>query len=563
MARITYKKKLKIQFKRYYEYILIAVFCIAAILLLIYGVGLNIYKNKMNNIMISDVMEKGFQEYTDFLNEAETKNVLNQKLAYEISSNYMAYYINSFKRRAILGSSFILMDTSGNVVYSSFSDEEMTMRRRIFVKLAGENVGDSNIYYSTYSQFNKSSEYVMTMPLYDDGECSGSISCFISGTDLEKIMRENKFDGVITDTAGHTIAAADWNMLDAMHKFSSDGGRFAYNGNLYRIAVSRSQNYDVVVYTLIQPLNSSQYTAVVILTLVIILVALGFFGNYLTEWLAELNSQSLDKLCSEITAIQKSGMEKRIELVTGDEFEDIADRINIMLDHVQALNEKNIELDRLNNQMERLRLEAQFDPHFLYNTLECIRYGVRLGDHNIDGIILKLTSLLRYSIGAEDKIVTVGEDLAHLKDYMDIIQYRFESRFIYNIDISNECVRRPCPRLCLQPIVENSIKYALPHQKKLEVGIKIWSDSDYLYLRVSDNGKGMDEENLRGMRDLINNESGGIKTIHYGLRNIARRLKLQFGPESCLELNSTKEEGTEVLLRIAIERKSKDWDTSC
>lgn len=97
----------------------------------------------------------------------------------------------------------------------------------------------------------------------------------------------------------------------------------------------------------------------------------------------------------------------------------------------------------------------------------------------------------------------------------------------------------------------------------MEVGIKIWSDSDYLYLRVSDNGKGMDEENLRGMRDLINNESGGIKTIHYGLRNIARRLKLQFGPESCLELNSTKEEGTEVLLRIAIERKSKDWDTSC
>ena len=298
MARITYKKKLKIQFKRYYEYILIAVFCIAAILLLIYGVGLNIYKNKMNNIMISDMMEKGFQEYTDFLNEAETKNVLNQKLAYEISSNYMAYYINSFKRRAILGSSFILMDTSGNVVYSSFSDEEMTMRRRIFVKLAGENVGDSNIYYSTYSQFNKSSEYVMTMPLYDDGERSGSISCFISGTDLEKIMRENKFDGVITDTAGHTIAAADWNMLDAMHKFSFDGGRFVYKGNLYRIAVSRSQNYDVVVYTLIQPLNSSQYTAVVILTLVIILVALGFSGNYLTEWLAELNSQSLDKLCS-------------------------------------------------------------------------------------------------------------------------------------------------------------------------------------------------------------------------------------------------------------------------
>ena len=69
--------------------------------------------------MISDVVEKGFQEYTDFLNEAETKNVLNQKLAHEISNNYMAYYINSFKRRAILDSSFILMDTSENVIYSS------------------------------------------------------------------------------------------------------------------------------------------------------------------------------------------------------------------------------------------------------------------------------------------------------------------------------------------------------------------------------------------------------------------------------------------------------------
>ena len=117
MARITYKKKLKIQFKRYYEYILIAVFCIAAILLLIYGVGLNIYRNKMNNIMISDVVEKGFQEYTDFLNEAETKNVLNQKLAHEISNNYMAYYINSFKRRAILDNNFILVRRKYGIVF--------------------------------------------------------------------------------------------------------------------------------------------------------------------------------------------------------------------------------------------------------------------------------------------------------------------------------------------------------------------------------------------------------------------------------------------------------------
>ena len=85
--------------------------------------------------MISDVVEKGFQEYTDFLNEAETKNVLNQKLAYEISSNYMAYYINSFKRRAILGSSFILMDTSENVIYSSFSNEEIIIRTEQVIML--------------------------------------------------------------------------------------------------------------------------------------------------------------------------------------------------------------------------------------------------------------------------------------------------------------------------------------------------------------------------------------------------------------------------------------------
>ena len=66
---------------------MIAVFCIAAILLLIYGMGLNIYRNKMNNIMISDVVEKGFQEYTDFLNEAETKNVLNQKMERKLAKS--------------------------------------------------------------------------------------------------------------------------------------------------------------------------------------------------------------------------------------------------------------------------------------------------------------------------------------------------------------------------------------------------------------------------------------------------------------------------------------------
>lgn len=204
----------------------------------------------------------------------------------------------------------------------------------------------------------------------------------------------------------------------------------------------------------------------------------------------------------------------------------------------------------MNNQMERLQLEAQFDPHFLYNTLESIRYSIRLGDKDADFIILKLTSLLRYSIDAPEEMVSLRSDLLHLRDYLTIIQYRFQDRFHYELDIPDSCLDHPCPRLCLQPIVENSVKYVLQRQQSLTVTIRAWEDEDFLYLEVADDGVGMSQELLEEMRHLIAAKTAPYST-HHGLKNIARRLNLQFGGGSGMELNSVPGQGTQVLLRIA------------
>lgn len=213
-------------------------------------------------------------------------------------------------------------------------------------------------------------------------------------------------------------------------------------------------------------------------------------------------------------------------------------------------------------QTELTALQSQINPHFLYNTLECIR-GQALIDDNRE--IAKMTEALsaffRYSISKKGNFVTLREELDNINNYMLIQQYRFNNRFTLEIMIDEEdkvAYDYLVPKLIIQPVIENAIFHGL--EEKVgggKVTIEIILTDTSLMLIVSDNGKGMDKETLKELNERIHSpeillDSQSQDSIHTGiaLPNVNKRIQLLFGPQYGLNVYSTPDQGTDVEITV-------------
>lgn len=229
-----------------------------------------------------------------------------------------------------------------------------------------------------------------------------------------------------------------------------------------------------------------------------------------------------------------------------------------MLGQIDKLMESMIQKEKENAMIQLKALQAQINPHFLYNTLEVMR-SIALENNleSIEVISRSLAKMFRYSISKAGNIVKVRDEVEHIKNYSVIQQYRYGNRieFLYSID-SNILDKRMV-KFVLQPIVENAIIHGL--DSKTEQGvitiIGMWKEK-MLEFRIIDNGMGMNKEKLADLKENFrkhNDLSAGI-----GLANVDARLQLYYGPEYGLEIESEENKGTQVIVRIPLKGGSDD-----
>jgi sensor histidine kinase YesM len=256
-----------------------------------------------------------------------------------------------------------------------------------------------------------------------------------------------------------------------------------------------------------------------------------------------------------ITSIIKNF--ERIKI--GEKAEDIIPRAN---DETTILCEKFNEMNReLNNYINKLAestvlterselnaLVAQMNPHFLYNTLESINSIAKLhGEDEISKCITKLARILRTSIYGENQEITLLDETTYIEQYLSLQNMIMGDRIDWVIEVDDTVKDALVPKLILQPIVENSIKYGL--EEKLRDGFLCIIGSregNNLIIKISDNGKGMSEETLS---EILNN-SRDYEKYHIGLNSVKRRLQILYGDEYGIDIESTLEEGTNVVLRM-------------
>ena len=214
--------------------------------------------------------------------------------------------------------------------------------------------------------------------------------------------------------------------------------------------------------------------------------------------------------------------------------------------------------NQLSKQAEFLALQNQINPHFLYNVLDSIRgEALKAGVHNIADITEALSIYFRYSITEINLLVTILEELENVDNYFKIQQYRFGSKLQMEVDFEDDnsnIANIKCPKLMLQPIVENAIFHGI--EKKVEGGyvlIRVKEFLNKIEIWIHDNGVGMMQDELHALNANLQNNSFMPETDNkhgIALYNVSRRIKILFGEEYGIHVYSIQGLGTDVCITL-------------
>lgn len=257
--------------------------------------------------------------------------------------------------------------------------------------------------------------------------------------------------------------------------------------------------------------------------------------------------------------VQEGNFTVKFPVKYRDEVGLLGSQFNRMIVRLDQLIQDIYEMETKKNRAELQALQNQINPHFMYNTLESIRMSAEINDDSTTAdMIAILGKLLRYSISELNVETTLQQELQHVQNYVELLNYRYPNRFQLKFDIHIELESYRMLRLLLQPIVENAIYHGLDEMKgNMTLAISSVMKNNQLQLTISDNGIGIEQKKLsrlnKKMRDGSNEESkqqfGGI-----GLKNVNERIKLEYGPQYGIRVESQQGVGTEVIILLPIVR---------
>ena len=254
----------------------------------------------------------------------------------------------------------------------------------------------------------------------------------------------------------------------------------------------------------------------------------------------------LKKLEKYMVQVNPDNMDQRMEILTDDEIGHLSMKFNQMMDRIRNLKEQVIEEQEDKRKYELQALQAQINPHFLYNTLDSIIWMAETNDSNIVAMTEALAKLFRISLNKGNEEISLERELEHVKNYLIIQSMRYADKFTYEISAEPGVERCRTIKLILQPIVENCIYHGIKKKRGTgKITIRAYRREQNLIIEVSDDGCGMPEEICRKiLSDEI--ESENISGSGIGVKNVKERIQLRFGKKYGLSYSSEEGVGTTV-----------------
>ncbi len=327
---------------------------------------------------------------------------------------------------------------------------------------------------------------------------------------------------------------------DQGHSFYDRRGSFSAQkeGTDFHGAYLKSASYpfEVLAYASLSDVESNaRYLLKNLLYIGILTLLISLLASYR---ISKSVSKPVKDLVHHMKKIEKGDFSERFETRRTDEMGELMERYNKMAKRLDLLIRNMIESrDRL-KKSEMKMLQSQINPHFLYNTLDTIKWMAKMGEsEEVVTLITNLAKLLRISLEDAEEFQTVDMNLSWLKSYLEIQKARYDDDLIYEIHVEESLYERKIPKLLLQPIVENAILHGLDGKGKIVV--RGYEEEDRIVFEVEDDGKGMEETQRK---KLLSEHAGeGI-----GLLNVHKRIELYYGKGYGLEIKSKVNQGTKV-----------------
>lgn len=284
-----------------------------------------------------------------------------------------------------------------------------------------------------------------------------------------------------------------------------------------------------------------------VIAFVAVLLLIVFISHYIPLSI----SRPITELVEVTQQVSQGNLQVRSHVNTGVEAKQLSESLNTMIDKINAL------LEQVKKEQIRIRkaefelLQAQINPHFLYNTLDTIIWLAESDEQKqVVHMVESLSDFFRTSLNQGKDIISIKEEIQHVRSYLEIQQMRYQDILEYEIDVPEEFYQNTIPKITVQPLVENALYHGIKNKRgKGKITVRGYREGSCFILQVQDNGIGMQTERLVQVRNALLYKQLAESKV-YGLYNVNERIRLNCGEEYGLRISSTYQEGTTVKILL-------------
>lgn len=325
------------------------------------------------------------------------------------------------------------------------------------------------------------------------------------------------------------------------------------------ISIKEATQYNWVLVHSIPSRYLTERTDLLRQATILAFIAFAVITSVLSVIFALNVSRPIKKLSHLMKYVELGNLRVHLQINSRDEIGLLARSFNSMIARMRELIQRNVHIEIKQKEAEIYAMQAQINPHFMYNTLETIQMAVEEGEKSgVVEMVTLLGRMLRYSLSNDARLVPIDAEVRHVRDFLTIQKYRFEERVNFHIDVKVPMNRLLTPKFILQPIVENSLKYGLERRKGVRIHIAAalefgaGSGKQDVVFRIRDDGPGIEAGKLEALSEALRAGEHVKGESGLGLRNVHARIFMMFGDEYGLQIDSIEGKGTEVIIRIPV-----------
>lgn len=523
---------------------------------------------------ISAAFQASFDSYLAGMDElAESEEILR---ALEEGTSASCAEANrclySFSNGQSFRSYFVLLGRDGEIVCSNFNDQN----RDSFVSAPSVSAAIARLSRTPSERLC----FVSTVPLTGNQSCSYIISQAVTGRsaepsgylffnlrteDFRTLSRQITQDVLITDRYDNVIFTTLDLVSDPMDKLPEGkfdlgvdaDGIVSLNGELQYVSTVTATDQNSRFYTLTSLATRVQALWYGIGSFLLLFLILILVVWMLTRAFARQNTKEIQELTKAVYELGQGRENFELSSQCSQESQELYTQFRGLTMQLREVVQRNSELQDRRRQMEVKQLEEQFDPHFVFNMMEMIRFQMQEDTAVASEMLLSFANLMRYSIAHNQTRVSLETDIEYVSDYLLLQKARYNNCLQYEFDVPDELLECQIPKLLLQPVIENSLKHGFQNGKILTVIIAVRKDGDNLRFMVSDDGAGISPDRLGAIRETFGMELNSPFITHIGLYNTNKILGLLYGTQYGVTINSTKGKGTVVTLTMPYETEDE------